>query len=426
MTKKIYEQKKNTSSCNPISSNFGKRRLKLKKIKRSLFYRWYMKNIYNFENKSKYPNINLNQYNNIIYDPNKEKRNLSIENRDEDRVEIRQKISINGNNLKNFANSEDKNKIEFELKGSDINRLMASSEPLRNSFLPKNPFPNTPVKFWELKSDNDFISFNDVNNNAEFIDNEIPFSLLNNSTSPYHIGKDTSFFLSPPTVSNLGNYNINPHNKFSNGFTLINKRIPPIICSCRNSLINNINADRDSNRINSDISNNNNIFVGRNSGNNNRNNERNTNNNNSVNNNDISFRSVNENNIINNRDINNGNTNNLGNHNNNNTHNINSNLNQNNSRNSTFIEPVVIERRRRRSRRRARIKEIKNKLLTKKIIVKDISKLDENKNSCVICLEKFKNHQKVYKLDCTHIFHIKCLNKEIKFRQKCPCCRKYL
>ena len=404
---KIHEQKKAaSSSTNPLSRNFQRRRLKLKKIKRSLFYRWYRKHIYNVENKYKYPNINLNEDINAINEPNKGINNFTIENRDEDRVEIRGNSLTNENNLNNFVNIVDKNKIEH----------------LSYSFISKNPSPNTPVKFLDLKKPHsNSISHIEGNNNAGFIDNERRFSLIDDSFSPY-IDNNTFNFLFSPIRSNLENCFFNRFHKFNVGFIA---PCPPIICSCCNSFNNNINDDRNSNNINLDI-NNNNIIVDRNSGNNNRSNERNINNNNLANNSDISNRNVNENNIINNSDINNGNSNNLGNNNNNNTHNINNNLNQNNSRNSSFIDLLDMRRRRRRTRIRNYVKEIKNKLLTKKIIVKDISKLDDNKNSCVICLEKFKNRQKVYKLDCTHIFHIKCLNKEIKFRQKCPSCRKHL
>ena len=404
---KIHEQKKAASSSkNPLSRNFQRRRLKLKKIKRSLFYRWYRKNIYNVENKYKYPNINLNEDINAINEPNKGINNFTIENRDEDRVEIRGNSLTNENNLNNFVNIVDKNKIEH----------------LSYSFISKNPSPNTPVKFLELKKPHsNSISHIEGNNNVGFIDNERRFSLLDDSFSPY-IDNNNFNFLFSPIGSNLENCFVDRFNKFNVGFIVPH---PPIICSCCNCFNNNINDDRNSNNINLDI-NNNNIIVDRNSGNNNRSNERNINNNNLANNSDISNRNVNENNIINYSDINNGNSNNLGNNNNNNTHNINNNLNQNNSRNSSFIDLLDMRRRRTRTRIRNYVKEIKNKLLTKKIIVKDISKLDDNKNSCVICLEKFKNRQKVYKLDCTHIFHIKCLNKEIKFRQKCPSCRKHL
>ena len=44
-------------------------------------------------------------------------------------------------------------------------------------------------------------------------------------------------------------------------------------------------------------------------------------------------------------------------------------------------------------------------------------------NNCPICIEAFKRYQTVYKLSCGHIFHVRCLNKELKSRQKCPLCR---
>ena len=357
---KIHEQKKAASSSkNPLSRNFQRRRLKLKKIKRSLFYRWYRKNIYNVENKYKYPNINLNEDINAINEPNKGINNFTIENRDEDRVEIRGNSLTNENNLNNFVNIVDKNKIEH----------------LSYSFISKNPSPNTPVKFLELKKPHsNSISHIEGNNNVGFIDNERRFSLLDDSFSPY-IDNNNFNFLFSPIGSNLENCFVDRFNKFNVGFIVPH---PPIICSCCNCFNNNINDDRNSNNINLDI-NNNNIIVDRNSGNNNRSNERNINNNNLANNSDISNRNVNENNIINYSDINNGNSNNLGNNNNNNTHNINNNLNQNNSRNSSFIDLLDMRRRRTRTRIRNYVKEIKNKLLTKKIIVKDISKLDDNK-----------------------------------------------
>lgn len=51
-------------------------------------------------------------------------------------------------------------------------------------------------------------------------------------------------------------------------------------------------------------------------------------------------------------------------------------------------------------------------------------KYKENEESkCVICIEDFKKGQTVYRLTCNHIFHVHCLNKELKKRLKCPLCR---
>ena len=48
---------------------------------------------------------------------------------------------------------------------------------------------------------------------------------------------------------------------------------------------------------------------------------------------------------------------------------------------------------------------------------------DGNSEKCIICYEDFKNNQDVYSLPCHHLFHVECLNEEIKYRQKCPTCR---
>ena len=55
------------------------------------------------------------------------------------------------------------------------------------------------------------------------------------------------------------------------------------------------------------------------------------------------------------------------------------------------------------------------------------SKFVKNKDlesTCAICIEEFKRNQNIYKLPCSHIFHVNCLNKELENRQKCPICRK--
>ena len=67
------------------------------------------------------------------------------------------------------------------------------------------------------------------------------------------------------------------------------------------------------------------------------------------------------------------------------------------------------------------IENIKNNLT--KIRFKKSSSFNENRESCIICYQDFKNNQNVYSLPCSHLFHIRCLNKEIKYRQKCPLCR---
>ena len=80
--------------------------------------------------------------------------------------------------------------------------------------------------------------------------------------------------------------------------------------------------------------------------------------------------------------------------------------------------------RNRERRERITIINIKNKLTQIKFRKSLISKGSNEK--CIICFEDFKNKQDVYMLSCQHLFHVDCLDKEIKFRQKCPICRKQL
>ena len=70
------------------------------------------------------------------------------------------------------------------------------------------------------------------------------------------------------------------------------------------------------------------------------------------------------------------------------------------------------------------IENIKNKLT--KIRFKKSSSSNENREECIICYQDFKNNQNVYRLPCSHLFHVRCLNTEIKYRQKCPLCRTQL
>ena len=70
---------------------------------------------------------------------------------------------------------------------------------------------------------------------------------------------------------------------------------------------------------------------------------------------------------------------------------------------------------------RRNIRNIKESLPKKKIT--KVVNLDDNKKNCIICLEDFKIGQNIYNLPCSHVFHVRCFNKELKIRQKCPICR---
>ena len=145
--------------------------------------------------------------------------------------------------------------------------------------------------------------------------------------------------------------------------------------------------------------------------------------NNHTNNNQINSIINNNDNIINSNN-NNSNNNNI------NSNNNNSNNNNNTSSNNNINEMLLnsnrfnnydsIQNFRFRPRKKERIKDIKDKLTKTKFI----KSLNKDNDCCIICLQEFKNNQKIYKLSCSHIFHIRCLNKEIKYRKKCPMCRK--
>ena len=70
------------------------------------------------------------------------------------------------------------------------------------------------------------------------------------------------------------------------------------------------------------------------------------------------------------------------------------------------------------------IRNIKKKLT--KIRFKKSLSSNGNNEKCTICCEDFKNNQNVYNLPCHHLFHVDCLEQEIKFRQKCSLCRNEL
>ena len=163
--------------------------------------------------------------------------------------------------------------------------------------------------------------------------------------------------------------------------------------------------------------------------------------NSNINNNDQN----NNNNQRSNQNINNNNQNNNNNQTNNNNQRINQNNNNNRGSNQDsdnniisfnsqdffsfqfdilFDDSIFFSRRRRTNNNRIKIKNIKKKL--NRIRFKKSAFSNENMETCIICYEDFKKNQNVYNLPCSHIFHVHCLNKEIKYRQKCPMCRKEL
>lgn len=72
---------------------------------------------------------------------------------------------------------------------------------------------------------------------------------------------------------------------------------------------------------------------------------------------------------------------------------------------------------------------IKTTSLTE-VLIEDLSV--DLSDDCSICLEKYRKNDKCIKLDCSHIFHKKCLNEWFKNRidkseeLNCPLCRNNL
>ena len=48
----------------------------------------------------------------------------------------------------------------------------------------------------------------------------------------------------------------------------------------------------------------------------------------------------------------------------------------------------------------------------------------KNQDNCIICLNDFKEKEKVMKLGCDHIFHVDCMKDWLENNKKCPLCKK--
>ena len=136
---------------------------------------------------------------------------------------------------------------------------------------------------------------------------------------------------------------------------------------------------------------------------------------NNNNNHDIAYE-VNQDAPNNNNDQSNQNNNNIGNN--------NFLLSENQRFIDEFIVAILGNNTNINRRRRKPFKKFIKRLET--ITIENISELDDNKRTCIICLEDFINGQKVYNLKCKHIFHMKCLNEWIKRKRTCPLCKRKL
>ena len=55
--------------------------------------------------------------------------------------------------------------------------------------------------------------------------------------------------------------------------------------------------------------------------------------------------------------------------------------------------------------------------------LKDISKLEDDKRNCIICMEDFINGDEVIYLPCLHVFHNTCILEWLKMHNDCPVCK---
>ena len=283
----------------------------------------------------------------------------------------------NSNNLEELSKitEESKNMIENELtkiqKNLD-NLILYQKNKERNKYL-KNL--NIPRKNRRIQRDNGHNNNHQSHEENDFIDINQGINISNGLNIDFSSRDDIN--IGNRHRRNNHNHNRdNPHhirrykNVFDNG---INVRI-------ENEIIIGPSDDSD-NDSDSDYQNNNR---------NNRNNNR------------FDYRH----NIMNNRNY-------SGNHNRNNNNNRNYNrynyfnrLNRNNFQNAHH---------------NATTNQIVNGLPETKI--EDITKLDQEKKNCVICLEDFKNGDTVINLPCIHLFHNKCIKNWLKNKNSCPICK---
>ena len=401
-------------------------------------------------NKS-YPNIlkekeNLNE-NHFIYKPIQKSNNIIIiETNDEGEPRIInnniknepiKKVEDN-NIIHNILNIKDNNSQQDNTNSANNNILNISNNIRENNnfdgFVPCEfnygnliePFEGNSLSEDFTSHDSPFfprtLSFNLDNHFNDFnlfSDYQEIYRFNNDKTDDYsHFSIPDTFSFnssnnqnntpnlnSNSNISNLGNIRDNGYlnNNFNNDYIYRNNN------SYRHHFnFNNLNYNYNifNYNINNNIINNrNNIIYNRNS--------------NIFNNINIYYPNTGNNYFINNNILSNNRNNNV--LNNNRSNNANNNSNILNRIRNRYYYPIE------RSLSyygmgKIKINKIKEKLSKSKI--KNVNNLEDNKKSCIICLEDFKNRQMIYSLPCQHIFHVNCLNKEIKLRQRCPICRK--
>lgn len=71
-----------------------------------------------------------------------------------------------------------------------------------------------------------------------------------------------------------------------------------------------------------------------------------------------------------------------------------------------------------------KIKLRKSKFKDRRYIVVPVNYDEKKYSKCPICLDSIYYSFTIYKTDCNHVFHRSCIEKWIKVKNFCPCCRK--
>ena len=74
--------------------------------------------------------------------------------------------------------------------------------------------------------------------------------------------------------------------------------------------------------------------------------------------------------------------------------------------------------------RRCKSKGINRLNLLEESKINDEYLMKNENNNCAICLENYKNEDKISYLPCFHSYHSKCIKKWLKCSKKCPLCKK--
>ena len=393
-TKKVEETQQ---SLIPTHTITFRKRLKLKKIKKA-------KGVHKTNKTKKKRKCQKYNTESILSNNSPQKDHLNESNLTGKKIDLSNDI---------FSESEEQNEIKFSnaIHESKINKV---KENIFSNIVNIND--NNRI----LNTRNESISSFDHNNSNRDIEKNIsqPSTPLLSPFKPLN-----KLFYSPQEISIQNIINLN-FLQNQNNFSITNSNFSYL--SNNNQEINpNLNNNSSAIYFNQ---NNNNGIVHNNIDNN-------RNNNNNIYNNDNRFIQ----NIINTSTLNVESQNRNSNHNiNDNNLEINNNIRNNNidspfSNSDSFLESWFFNGNNRRNNRplstfrefiKQKIKSIKENITKTKI--KKIIDLEDNKKNCIICLNEFKKGQNIYCLPCSHVFHIRCLNKEIKIRQTCPICRKEL